>query len=150
MTTIHLIRHAKARNRLDWTEPDEVRPLTKRGRREAEAVATRLVDDPPGRLVSSPYLRCVQTLGPLAAALGATIETTEALAEDASGAEALDLLLAIARADTVACCTHGDVVLAIADLLALPPTHVRVASTWELAVEDGRVAAARFVEQPAR
>lgn len=150
MTTIHLIRHAKAKNRLEWNEPDEARPLTKRGRREAEAVATRLADDPPGRLVSSPYLRCVQTLEPLAAALGTPVETTDALAEGASGAEALALLLAIARTETVACCTHGDVVLAIAHALGLAPTHVRVASTWELAVEDGRVARARFVEQPPR
>ena len=31
--------YAKAKNRLEWTEPDEQRPLTKRGRREAGALA---------------------------------------------------------------------------------------------------------------
>ena len=31
MSAIHLIRHAKAKNRLTWEEPDHLRPLTKRG-----------------------------------------------------------------------------------------------------------------------
>jgi phosphohistidine phosphatase SixA len=42
MGTVHLIRHAKAKNREAWVEPDALRPLAKRGRREAEAVAARL------------------------------------------------------------------------------------------------------------
>ena len=45
MTAIHLIRHAKAKNRLEWSEPDELRPLTKRGRREASALAERLASE---------------------------------------------------------------------------------------------------------
>lgn len=155
MTTIHLIRHAKAKNRVGWSEPDELRPLTKRGRREAEAIAARLLDDPPARLVSSPYLRCVQTLAPLAVPLALAIETTDALAEGA-GADGLELLVTLAREEPIACCTHGDVVYAIADTLAAAgvtldgPLDVPVASAWELDVEDGRVERARFVEQPPR
>lgn len=155
MTTIHLIRHAKAKNRLEWTDPDELRPLTKRGRREADAVAARLLDDPPARLVSSPYLRCLQTLEPLAVALGLAIETTDALAEG-SGADGLELLLGLARADSLACCTHGDVVYAlVASVVASGvnldgPLDSPVASTWELDVEDGSVKRARFVPQPPR
>ena len=63
MTTVWLVRHAKAKNRLEWEAPDELRPLTRRGRREADAIAARLAaEDPaPERLVSSPFLRCVQT-----------------------------------------------------------------------------------------
>ena len=38
-TQVHLVRHAKAKNRTEWTEPDDLRPLTKRGRREAVALA---------------------------------------------------------------------------------------------------------------
>ena len=86
MSVVHLIRHAKAKNRLEWTEPDDVRPLTKRGRREALAIAERLQQDPPNRLVSSPYARCIQTLEPLALALDLAIETTDELAEGAGGA----------------------------------------------------------------
>lgn len=156
MTTLHLIRHAKAKNRLEWGDLDEVRPLTKRGRREADAIATRLLDDPPQVLVSSPYRRCVQTLEPLAAALDTPVRTSDALAEGAGGDDALELLLSLATAGSVACCTHGDVVGEVARLVELAgvtldgPVTVSVASAWELRVEDGRVRSARFVEQPPR
>lgn len=156
MTRIHLIRHAKAQNRLEWTEPDELRPLTKRGRREADAIAERLLADPPGRLVSSPYLRCIQTLEPLSAALDVPIETTDVLVEGAGGERALELLLSLADGGSVACCTHGDVAYEVARLVELGgvalggPAAVSVASTWELAVEAGRVVGARFVAQPPR
>jgi 8-oxo-dGTP diphosphatase len=155
VTTIHLIRHAKAKNRLQWEKPDDLRPLTKRGRREADALAARLVADPPARLVSSPYQRCVQTLEPLAAAIDVEIETTDVLAEGA-GADAVELLLTLARSESIACSTHGDVVYAIAAALAASgvvldgPLDVPVASTWELEVEDGLVQRARFVAQPPR
>ena len=148
---VHLLRHAKAKNRLRWTDPDELRPLTKRGRREAAAIAARLLADPPERLVSSPHLRCVETLAPLAAALDLPIETTDVLAEGADGTEALALLVALARKSNVACSTHGDVVFAIAHTLGLDGPHdVPVASAWELDVNDGLVESSRFVEQPAR
>jgi 8-oxo-dGTP diphosphatase len=57
------------------------------------------------RIVSSPYLRCVQTVEPLAGALGLAVEHDDRLAEGA-GRAALELL----REDGVVCCTHGDVV----------------------------------------
>ena len=64
MSNVHLIRHAKAKNRLEWDDPDHLRPLTKRGRREAAALAERFRDEGLARLVSSPSVRCVQTLQP--------------------------------------------------------------------------------------
>lgn len=156
MTTVHLIRHAKARNRLEWTEPDELRPLTKRGLREADAIASRLAEDPPDRLVSSPFVRCTQTLQPLALLLDRPLETTDVLAEGAGGEGALELLLALAENGSVACCTHGDVVFEVADLVARSgvtldgPRDVKVASTWVFEVEDGRVVRARLEPQPPR
>ena len=156
MSTIHLIRHAKAKNRLTWEEPDHLRPLTKRGRREALAIAARLGDEPLARLVSSPSVRCLQTLEPLALALDHPIETTDVLAEGADGESAADLLLSLAGKDPIACCTHGDVVFEVVDLVAssgVPldgPRSAPVASTWILEVEDGRFVGGRFVDQPPR
>lgn len=156
MSTIHLIRHAKAKNRLEWTELDELRPLTKRGRREADAIAARLRDEPPDRIVSSPYVRCVQTLEPLSIALDVPIETSDSFAEGAGGDRALELLLSLAVGSSVACCTHGDVVYEVARLVELGgvtldgPPAVAVASAWQLSVEDGRVVGAVFVAQPPR
>ena len=156
MTTIHLIRHAKAKNRLTWEEPDHLRPLTKRGRREAGAIAERLGDDPLVRLVSSPSVRCLQTLEPLAVALDLPVETTELLAEGADGESAAELLLSLAAKDPIACCTHGDVVFEVVDVVARSgvsleePRVSPVASRWVLDVEDGRFVGARFVDQPPR
>ena len=155
MNTIHLIRHAKAKNRLTWEEPDHLRPLTKRGRREALAIAARLEEEPVVRLVSSPFVRCLQTLEPLALALELPIETTDELAEGARSEPAVELLLSLAAAGPIACCTHGDVVFEIVDAVARSvlldgPAAAPVASSWVLDVEDGRFVRARFVGQPPR
>jgi 8-oxo-dGTP diphosphatase len=156
MSTIHLIRHAKAKSRLKWDEADELRPLTQRGRREAEGLAELLRDEPFARLVSSPFLRCVQTLEPLAVAIDLPIETTELLAEGASAGDVLALLLPLAREEPIACCTHGDVLLDVARSVAGAgveldgPLDVPVASAWILEVEDGRIGGGRFLERPQR
>ena len=156
MNTIHVIRHAKAKNRLTWEEPDHVRPLTKRGRREALAIAARLGGEPVARLVSSPFVRCLQTLEPLALQLELPIETTDELAEGAGGEAAIEVLLSLAETGSIACCTHGDVVFEIVDLVARSgvsldgPAEAPVASSWVLDVEDGLFVRARFVDQPPR
>ena len=153
---IHLVRHAKAKNRAEWTEPDEARPLTKRGRREAAAIAERLRDETVARLVASPFVRCVQTLEPLAETLDLAIETTDLLAEGADGGRALDLLFSLCRPHSIAACTHGDVlydVVRIAEASGVRldgPIDAPVASAWVLEVDDGRVVGAMFVEQPPR
>jgi 8-oxo-dGTP diphosphatase len=156
MGTVHLIRHAKAKSRETWVDPDPLRPLAKRGRREAEAVAARLADEPLERLVSSPFVRCLQTLEPLAVTLDLPIETTDLLAEGADGPRAAELLLSLADSGTIACCTHGDVLVGVMGVVAgsgLPldgPRAAPVASTWVLGVDDERFVDARFVDQPPR
>ena len=156
MSTVHLIRHAKAKNRFEWTEPDELRPLTKRGRREAAAIAERLRDEPLARLVSSPFTRCLQTLEPLAQTLDLAIETSELLVEGADGTRALELLLSLDHGRPLACCTHGDVLYDIVRAVTAAGVHldgpleVPVASTWVLDVVDERVVGGTFVGQPPR
>ncbi len=157
MSTIHLIRHAKAKNRLTWEELDDLRPLTKRGRREALAIAARLGEEPVARLVSSPFVRCLQTLEPLAVALELPIETTDELAEGADAERAAELLLTLAGSERpIACCTHGDVLFGVVDVVAragVPldgPRVAPVASAWVLEVEGGQFVRARFVDQPPR
>jgi len=70
---------------------------------------------PPVRALSSPYLRCVQTLAPLAKAVGLEVERCDELAEGESSS-AVKLVRALAGSD-VALCTHGDVIAEV--LLAL-------------------------------
>lgn len=156
MTYVHLVRHAKAKNRTEWTEPDDLRPLTKRGRREAMALAQRLQSEGVARLVSSPFTRCVQTFEPLAQVLDLAIETTDLLAEGADGEGALELLVLLSRADPIACCTHGDVLYDLVGSIAAGgvrldgPLEAPVASTWVLELVDGKVVGATFVGRPER
>ena len=55
---------------------------------------------------SSPYLRCIETVEPLAAALGLTVELDARLAEGAGRTAALTL---VAELDGGLACTHGDI-----------------------------------------
>jgi broad specificity phosphatase PhoE len=102
------VRHAAAGDRDDWDGDDFHRPLDARGRREAAELVRLLRPFGLRRVVSSPYVRCVQTVEPLAAALGLQLEQDDRLAEG-QGAAAADLL----REDGVVCCSHGDVAEAL-------------------------------------
>jgi 8-oxo-dGTP diphosphatase len=154
VTTVYLVRHAKALDRYTWDEPDARRPLSKAGRRQAEALSAHLGESTFVRLLSSPYVRCVQTLEPLGSATGAPIETADELAEGGSGREALDLLAAWASNGPVAACTHGDVLLdALAELreAQVPldgPFECRKGSTWALEIENGAVTRGRYLPPP--
>ena len=153
-TPIHLVRHAKAGNRLRWTQPDELRPLTKPGRRQAEALVTLLADQPFSRLLSSPYVRCLQTLEPLAKARGLPLEPTELLAEGASIEAVLELMLSMAADGPVALSTHGDVMTGVVfELLGagIPVEgghEFKKGSAWILDVRGGAISHARYLPPP--
>lgn len=85
MTRLLLVRHAVSV--LPTTDgPDEYqRPLSGVGLRQAEALADVLLVESPTRVLSSPYLRSVQTVAPTAAALGLAVESRHLLREWASG-----------------------------------------------------------------
>ena len=88
MTSV-LLRHAAAGDREHWDGDDFHRPLDARGRRQSAELVGLLRPFGARRVVSSPYVRCVQTVEPLAAALGLPLELDERLAEGA-GRAALD------------------------------------------------------------
>jgi phosphohistidine phosphatase SixA len=103
-----LLRHASAGHRLDWEHDDHLRPLDERGRRQSADLVDVLRPFGVRRLVSSPYVRCVQTMEPLAAALGLAVEQDDRLGEGAGGAAA-----GLLSGAGIVCCTHGDVVEAL-------------------------------------
>src|SRR5688500_5133995 len=89
---LYLVRHAKAGNRHHWTGDDVERPLSPKGQAQADGLAKALDGVPLTRVLSSPYVRCVQTVEPLAAAHGLEVEETPALAEGRPLAPVLELL----------------------------------------------------------
>src|SRR4051794_6327806 len=108
--TLVVVRHARAGKSSEWEGDDRVRPLDKRGRRQAGELPGRLRDLDIRRIVSSPYLRCVQTVEPLAVARGLEVEHAPELGADRQAHEAESLLreLVDAGADAVVC-VHGGI-----------------------------------------
>lgn len=80
---IVVLRHGKARAREGWEGSESARPLTPRGRRQAEAIVGPLLAFGVRRVYSSPAERCVRTATPLAQALGQRVHLTEAVSQDA-------------------------------------------------------------------
>jgi 8-oxo-dGTP diphosphatase len=150
MTTIYLVRHAKAGDRDRWVGNDELRPLTKSGRQQAEALVGILADAGIGRVISSHYLRCTQTVEPLAAALGLQLETHEALVEGASLDATYELMRSIDR--PAALCTHGDVMSELVLSLVEAGTpgadgpRWKKGSTWALELDGPKIGRARYIE----
>jgi len=121
---IHLVRHGRAEKRSRWDGPDALRPLTGEGLRHAERIARRLARSRPERLLSSPFLRCRQTLEPLARRLGLPLETREWLAKGEDPEKAAELLRR-ERGERVVCCTHTEMLGDIASELAELEVDVR-------------------------
>ena len=106
--SIYLVRHAKAGNRGEWIGDDSLRPLTKPGWRQAQALATRLSALGVSQLLTSPYIRCRQTLEPLAAATDLPIADDDRLIEGSAFAPVIDLIVSLP--DGAVLCSHGDVI----------------------------------------
>lgn len=153
---IWLIRHAAAGDRHSWDGDDTVRPLTGKGERQAEALADVLASAGVDHVVSSPYVRCRETVEPLARATGRSVEESHHLAEGANGKHTLEWLLSF-TGRTVAACSHGDVIPEILRALERNgvelrsdhgPADVKKGSTWTLRVEAGAVTSATYQPPP--
>jgi 8-oxo-dGTP diphosphatase len=146
-----LIRHAEAGGRVGWSGPDRDRPLTEVGRAQAEQLAARLDGQRLDRLLTSGYVRCVETMAPLAARRRLTCNAVGWLEEGADPAAALTALLA---GGSVAACSHGDVVsgvlfeLADRGVMLGPSPRMQKGSIWVLEVEEGRVSTAHYLAPP--
>ena len=145
------VRHADAGERSEWTQPDHLRPLNDRGWEQARGLVKSLRDAGVTRLMSSPYVRCMQTLEPLAEALGLPVEAVAELGEG-HGLDGIEPLLI--SGESVVACTHGDV---LDELLAelrnegLAPASAKASkgSTWALRSRAGLIRAAEYTKPPA-
>ena len=85
---LFLVRHAHS----DPGEPDELRPLSARGREQARELAERLATIEPALVVASPLLRARETASAIAKATGAELRVDERLAPGADAEAVLDAI----------------------------------------------------------
>jgi broad specificity phosphatase PhoE len=150
---LYFVRHAKAGSRSHWTGDDRLRPLSKKGLKQAEALVEVLEPFSITSIYSSPYLRCVQTVEPLARAGDLDLNKTPALAEGAGLKGAMKLVDDLDLGDAVLS-THGDVVWELVEDLVrrrIIPASERgfdKGSTWVVDIEGGVPRSARFIPAP--
>ena len=149
---LYLVRHAKAGSRSNWLGDDTERPLSANGKAQADALGRKLAKRAAGRLLSSPYVRCVQTLEPLAHSLGTSVESDERLAEAQPFAPVIELLAALPDGSVL--CSHGDVIPEVMAALERRGCRFdgepdwRKATTWVLERDDGDIVSARCWPPP--
>lgn len=134
MTTIEVLRHAKAAARRAWDGgPDALRPLEDKGKWQSKAIAEELwAQGSIAAVYSSPLTRCVETCEPIAERAGVEIicdprigeVTGVPVAADGSAwvasawlaGRAMSLLDEVVErhaGERVVLCSHGDVIPAL-------------------------------------
>ncbi len=152
---VYLIRHAHAGQREEGID-DRSRPLSDKGIIRAEELVTLLAQRPIDRIVSSPAVRCVQTVEPLAQARGLGIGLHDVLWEDASATDTLAFLENVLPAlSGLVVCSHGNIIPELLDLLDRRQVPVighgcEKGSVWVLTHLDGRWTDARRVKKKAQ
>jgi phosphohistidine phosphatase SixA len=151
---LYVVRHADAGHRGGRDVPDHARPLSARGQRQADGLRGQLADAGVTRLLSSPLLRCMQTLVPLGEELALTVEPDARLGEG-QGAAAVLALAKELRDTSAVLCSHGDVIPEVLDALLASGTRLKdelrwqKASTWVLTWDGDHLAKGTYVPPPA-
>ncbi|HSF85966.1 MAG TPA: NUDIX hydrolase [Acidimicrobiia bacterium] len=150
---VHFVRHANAGQRSSWTKDDHLRPLSKKGLRQARTISRRLLEVPVATIRSSYYERCKATVRPLADALDCEVVHEPALAEGTPPEEVVDYLRTL-RGTTAVLCSHGDVISNLIGHLAAEgvrfesPLQWKKGSVWTLELRKGKVVGGKYTPPP--
>jgi len=159
LTTLLLVRHAKAGSRAQWEDADELRPLSANGRKQLDGVRAVARVCGADRVFSAPLVRCVQTVQPVADDLGTRVVEEELVSEKAyegNAEEAVNRVLDIvADGGVPVICSQGGVIPDLVSRLAnrsgrAPERHVpaKKGSVWALFFDGGEMVAAEYLEAP--
>ena len=127
-----LVRHADAGRREAWAGDDGLRELTRIGHKQADDLAVRIGGMPILRVLSSPALRCQQTVTPLANELSIRVELCSLLGPDADPDRLLRFLQA-AETENAVVCTHRETLIGLFDRL-MPGGPAEVAGAAPMAM----------------
>src|SRR5665213_436878 len=151
---LSVIRHAEAGDRERFVGDDSLRPLSRQGRRQANALSKRLSEGTLD-LITSPYLRCVETVSPTSFRLRRAMMLASWLVEGEPADEALYQLVELTgEIGGLAACTHQDVMVGMVDVAltagAIPSSepNFEKAATAEFTIVSGKIVAVSFVAPP--
>lgn len=157
--TVLLVRHAVAESRRRWEGDDRARPLDECGWQQAEELIRLLSHFDPTRILSADYQRCLQTVRPLAEALGLEVEP-EPLVSEQGYPEQEEAAVRLVRSlghphEESVVCSQGNVIpdllarLATSDDVDLPaPAASEKGGTWALTFQGDRLASAEYFAAP--
>ncbi|MGA8257848.1 MAG: NUDIX domain-containing protein [Nocardioides sp.] len=116
-----VLRHAPARSRTAWRGDDRVRPLLVAGQHQAERLVPLLAAYDVTRVISSPSLRCVQTLEPFVTTTGWERDERHRLSEEDVTSKGLARIVDDVLDDVrgTVLCTHRPVLPGLFDALGL-------------------------------
>lgn len=151
--TIHLVRHASAGER--GSGPGDLeRPLDDEGHAQALRLVDALADSGIERILTSPALRCRQTVEPLASKLGIEIEMVPDLVEGRPAGPVVAMInRLVAAGSSAVLSSHGDMIPMVLDALAatgvpLAGDKCQKGSIWELRTADGQILEGRYLGRP--
>ncbi len=127
--TLIVLRHAKAKPRDSWKGDDLDRPLTRIGLDQANRLVPLLGAYGVLRVVSSPAIRCAQTVEPYAHEISTFLEVDDRLSEDTKYAHVNRSLTAILdRKKPVVLCTHRPTLPWLFDALGIDTVDLKPGS----------------------
>ncbi|WP_425453773.1 NUDIX hydrolase [Corynebacterium pseudopelargi] len=157
-TRILYVRHARAFRRQNWAGNDNLRPLDKKGRRQANMLVPMLQAFRPEAIYSAEPDRCQLTAAPLAKALDLEVTVDDRLGDHGwmhnmnSSKAALKEI--IDRGGVSVVVAQGGVIpdalawLSAEGTLPLEDTEAKKASVWVLSFHEGELTGADYLASP--
>ncbi len=116
---IIVLRHGRAVPPASWDGPDATRPLLHRGLEQSRSVAPAIAAWKPAKLISSPAVRCLATIEPIAALTDLAVKQSSGISQDAfeDGVAKVRKTMRkrLAAGVAVVLCSHGPVIRDLID-----------------------------------
>ena len=150
--TVIVLRHAQARTRNGWKADDLERPLTKPGETQAQKLAPLLRAYGVRNVLTSPALRCAQTVEAYARSVKALMEVDDRLAEQTKPrAVERSIMTLLDRKGPIVVCSHRPTLPWIFATLRVEPRELAQGEGIVVHHRRGRVVAVEpFAHRAAR
>ncbi|HKY58562.1 MAG TPA: NUDIX hydrolase [Aeromicrobium sp.] len=150
--TVIVLRHAQARTRNGWKADDLERPLTKPGESQARKLAPLLQAYGVRGVLTSPAIRCAQTVDTYARSVKALMEVDDRLAEDTKPrAVERSIATVLDRKGPIVVCSHRPTLPWIFASLRVEPRELAQGEGLVIHHRRGRVVAVEpFAHRAAR